>query len=545
MVRNARWMVLAGVVAGTCLVGTTASAYVYWTEAGEDAINRSDLDGTDTTTLVSFEMVRCGYLAVDPAAQKMYWADSNQGKIYRADLDGTDPELLVVTPQPQGIALHVPSGKMYWTSTSANRLSRANLDGTGVESLLSDASQPFGIAVDATAGRIYWTDAAADAIVSADLNGAVVDTVISGLDNPVGIAVHEANGWIFWTESGSEHVSRVDVDGKNYMVLAQMFSMFNLRGIAVDPVRDLLFVTTDFILGHMYRMNLDGTDRVRVIEFENYGPVGVACDPTSGFFYWWHDNDRVMYRTDPVVGGMEIVIAGMITPGDLALDPGIGRVFWADGKHVFGVNADGTDFRRLVSGFPGTAVGVAVAPTAGKLYWITQATAYRANYDGTNVENLGPACALSGPAALVVDEAAGKMYWTRTSGILQRSNLDGSSCEDFPIPGLSNPTALALHGGFLYIGDDGIDELLRYELGTGKLETLVPNTPTILGIAVEVDGQKIYWSEGFNLVRRANLADGSGAETILMGRNAPWGVQADPTSTPVRTTSWGRLKGRF
>lgn len=537
------WRSIALSVIGLGVLASTAAPHLYWVEAGADAVNRSELDGTNSITVVNFEMVRCHYLAVDANAQKVYWADNSQGKIYRADLDGTDPEWLLDTPQPMGIAVDPVGGKMYWTNQQGGTLLCADLNGSNVETIHQNMPEPVGVAVDPTSGRLFWTDAGAEAIVASNLDGSAVDTLVTGLSNPIGIAVSGADGWVFWTESGSDQVSRVDMDGDNATVLKGNQSMFNLRGIAADPVRQLLFFTTDFILGRMYRMGFDGSGFAQVINGENYGPVGVAADPTTGFCYWWQDDDRAIYKTDPLVGGKEIVLAGMISPSDLARDPATGRLFWADGANIFSVSDDGTDFRHVTSAYQGSAGGIELVPSLGKVYWVTSVNLYRANYDGSAAEALGPVCDPNNPAAMALDEAAGKLYWTRTSGILQRSNLDGTGCEDLADPDLTQPTALCFHDGFLYIADDGPNQILRFDPVTTDLDTLVTGANTVLGLAVE--GDKLYWSEGLNLLRRADVADGSGAETIDSLRNGPWGLATDGTVTPVRRASWGSLKGKF
>lgn len=540
------------IVASATLLAGPAAGFVYFIEAGDKEVWRADLDGTDRTLLFHFELGRGQHLDVDADAGHLYWCDPAEDVIQRSRLDGTEPEVLVEIVNPYGIAIDEPRGKMYWTEQSGDGLYRANLDGTGVEKLRSDGLEPQGIAVNSVSQRIYWVDSMIDALLAADLDGTNVDTLVTDLDDPFDVAVHPTQGWVFWTDSGTDRIGRVDADGENLLLLEQagdgVPSMFNLRGIDVDPVRDLVFVTGDLISGHMYRMDVDGGNKELVIDDENYGPWGVAADPTTGYFYWWHA-DRLFYRTDPLVGGKEVAVAGMTSPAEMALDPTEGRLFWADDRHLFSLRTDGTDFQRLASGddgdFEGRIEAVDHAASTDQLYWVTSLGLYRSETDGSSIVELVPGCDLQNPNDLVVDEVRGHLYTTRTSGVLQRVNLDGSNCTDLALTGLVNPHALALDaaGGILYIADHGPDTIFRYDIVGDAITPIVEAEWNVLGMSIE--GPHLYWTGGAILLRRADRTDGSGVITIFDDLSSPWGIATDGGATPTRTMTWSELKSRF
>ena len=522
--------------------------HLYWADAGEESILRSATDGSGTVTLANFEMNAAEYLAIDSVARKIYWVDRGKDQIGRANLDGTGTEVLFATADPTAIAVDPGGGKFYWTSDVDGTLSRANLDGTGIEELHSGLSVPTGVAVDPLIGRVFWTEAGTDMIRSSTLAGADIVTLVDGLLNPIGIAAHPAAGWIFWTESTADKVSRIDVDGNNRLTLASEVSFYNLRGIAVDPVGGRLFFTSDYILGKMFRMNFDGGDRTEVITGEGFGPIGVAADPVTGEFYWWHSGDGVFYRTSPLVAGsMTVTHAGMSSPEMVVHDPELDLLLWSDSHHIFRMNDDGGGFRRVLSDMARSIQGLAMDPVADKIYWVTEGGLYRANYDGTAPEWLDNPCLFQSPTAIAVDAVAGKIYWSRITSPIQRSNLDGSGCEELTIPGLSNPYSLAIDSaaGMLYIGDHGTDRLLRYNVNTQALDPLIDPAQDVTGIAIGPGGQKIYWSQSYGLVKRANLADGAAQETIVPAANAPRGLATESSDTPVRKSSWSSLRSRF
>jgi len=537
------------ILAGASLVAGPAAGFVYYLEAGAKEIWRADLDGTDRTRLFHFELNRGQFLDVDAGEGYLYWCDPAQDVIQRSRLDGTEPELLVEILNPYGIALDEPRGKMYWTEQGGDGLYRANLDGTGIEKLRSDGLEPQGIAVNSVSQRIYWLDSMIDALLAADLDGTNVDTLVTDLDDPFDVAVHETEGWVFWTDSGTDRIGRVDADGEDLLLLEQagdgLPSMFNLRGIDVDPVRDLVFVTGDVIAGHMYRMDVNGGSKELVIDDENYGPWGVAADATTGYFYWWHA-DGIFYRTDPLVGGKEVAVAGMGGPSGMSIDPVGERLFWADDRNLFSVKTDGTDFRRLASFYDGDFVGgveaVDHAAGADQLYWVTNLALYRSETDGSSIVELAPGCDLQNPNDIVVDEVRGHLYTTRTSGVLQRVNLDGTGCTDLALTGLVNPHALAIDeaGGILYISDKGPDTIFRYDIVGDAITPLVEDEWNVLGMAIQ--GPDLYWTGGAILVRRANRSDGSGVTTIIGDATSPWGIATDGGATPTRTITWSELK---
>ena len=102
-------------------------------------------------------------VAPAPASQawKLYWTDAGTDKIQRSNLDGSGVEDLVTTglSGPVGIALDVSGGKMYWTDWLTDKIQRSNLDGSGVEDLVTTGLvSPDGIALDVSGGKMYWTD---------------------------------------------------------------------------------------------------------------------------------------------------------------------------------------------------------------------------------------------------------------------------------------------------------------------------------------------------------------------------------------------------
>ncbi len=123
---------------------------MYLPEFGSGRILRSNLDGSELTTLVR-GLNQPALLDLDIAAGKIYWTNQGTDDIRRANLDGSGQETLVTNQNnPAAMTLDVSGGKMYWSNPGGGDIRRAGLDGTGEEVLITGLSRPVFIALDLT-----------------------------------------------------------------------------------------------------------------------------------------------------------------------------------------------------------------------------------------------------------------------------------------------------------------------------------------------------------------------------------------------------------
>ncbi len=131
-----------------------------------------------------------------------------------------------------------------------------------------------------------------------------------------------------------------------------------------------------------------------------------------------------------------------------------------------------------------------------------------------------------------------QMYWTIAhppgASAIQRANLDGSQVEDLVTTGLSLPGGIAVNlaGGKMYWTDWGLNTIHRVNLDGSNVETLVTglNTPP-WGIAVDTEGGKMYWTIGAiggidGEIQRADV-DGTNVETLVTGLYWPRYITLD------------------
>src|ERR1700735_2603175 len=115
------------------------------------------------------------------------------------------------------------------------------------------------------------------------------------------------------------------------------------------------------------------------------------------------------------------------------------RLFFlsASSGQVFSANPDGSDLRVIVSEGRRLPDGIVVDAAAGHLYWTNMGNPIandgsieRSDFDGKNLTHIVPPGATFTPKQLQLDEKNGKLYWCDREGMrVMRANLDGTDIE--------------------------------------------------------------------------------------------------------------------
>jgi hypothetical protein len=156
---------------------------------------------------------------------------------------------------------------------------------------------------------------------------------------------------------------------------------------------------------------------------------------------------------------------------------------------VFSANPDGSDLKVIVSEGRRLPDGIVVDLAAGHLYWTNMGnpsandgSIERANLDGSNVTHIVPPGGTFTPKQLQLDEKNRKLYWCDREGMrIMRVNLDGANIE----------TLVDTSEGDARPGKD----LKKW----------------CVGIVLDVDAGKLYWTQkghdkaGEGRIFRANL----------------------------------------
>jgi sugar lactone lactonase YvrE len=153
-----------------------------------------------------------------------------------------------------------------------------------------------------------------------------------------------------------------------------------------------------------------------------------------------------------------------------------GRIFFLDlaGSRVLSANSDGSDLKTIVTE-KGHELpdGLVVDLPAGHLYWThmgnptaNDGSIVRSDLDGKNLKTIVPKGATFTPKQLQIEKKSKKLYWCDREGMrVMRANLDGSDIE----------TLVDTSQGDSRPGPDA--------------------TKWCVGIAVDVEGGKFYWTQ--------------------------------------------------
>jgi hypothetical protein len=273
---NLRTLLLSLIV-GLAQARESRSDQIYWADYNAGTVQRANIDGTGTQTLVTGLVGPIG-LALDLPAGQMYFSNF-PGNILRSNLDGTGVQT-VTSGQPapvHSLTLDLSDGKIYWTEDSIGKIFSANLDGTNMQTVVTGQNYPSAIALNLQAGKIYWTDYHGGDIRSANLNGTNVQTLVSGLDTPAGIALDIASGHMYWTSNHGLDVFRANLDGTGAQVL--LSAVWGLTDIALDLNAGKMYFgaapTPPSVIGEIFSANLDGTGLQ--VQFPGLGsPTGLS-----------------------------------------------------------------------------------------------------------------------------------------------------------------------------------------------------------------------------------------------------------------------------
>ncbi|MBW3600279.1 MAG: SMP-30/gluconolactonase/LRE family protein [Planctomycetes bacterium] len=280
----------------------------------------SQLDGDDPrdlkapTPVGAADIASASAIAFDAAEDYLYWIDPRQKTIQRAEFEdgklGEVVEGLVETNlrDPQDLVLDVDAGKMYWTDHSVTSqgdmglIFRANLDGSRVEQVAQVNGFPADLALDPERQVIYWLDPWRGSISRTSYDGAqTTETVIAGLDRPGGIALDRENQHLYWTEQGDGAIRRANTDGRQEKTLVVRQQHETPAQLVLDSTNEKLYwsdvaegplqhrekgPTAPERLHRIRRADLDGGNVEELITRDVHEPGDLAIDPKDGRLFW-------------------------------------------------------------------------------------------------------------------------------------------------------------------------------------------------------------------------------------------------------------------
>ncbi len=239
-------------------------------------------------------------------------------------------------------------------------------------------------------------------------------------------------------------------DGKLYRLVDDAVESLapNVTGItnvAVDAANNVLYlsVQTGENRGEIRRANLNGGN-VRTLKRITAVPMGITVDSTGDTLYWANSRGRI--QSMPTAGSTKLtnVLQNLRNPTIVVSN---GHLYWTESigriRRIDLTDAQQT-IQNIATGL-GEPLGLSIAK--GKVYWVERdaggsGSLNRSNLDGSNAQEL-KTFASGVPTSLAVDSGDNKIYWTKGTGKIQRSNLAGKFVRDVA-SGLMNPTGITL-----------------------------------------------------------------------------------------------------
>ena len=233
----------------------------------------------------------------------------------------------------------------------------------------------------------------------------------------------------------------------------------------------------------------------------------------------------------------------------------VGRLFLLDlsDDRIVSLNTDGSDRKVIVTEcrYPD---GIAVDVAAGHIYWTNMGnpkandgSIERADLDGRNRKTIVPQGGTFTPKQLQLEKKSGKLYWCDREGMrLMRANLDGSNIETLvdtsqgdqrPGPDATKwcvGVAVDLDGGNVYWTQKGADNAGRggmfragIEIPTGQtasnradIEVLYDGLPEPIDLDLDLKNRVMYWTDRGD-PPRGNTVNRASMDSDATGRPAP------------------------
>jgi DNA-binding beta-propeller fold protein YncE len=252
--------------------------------------------------------------------------------------------------------------------------------------------------------------------------------------------------------------------------------------------------------------------------------IGILCVRTLGMV-------RALKRCEEIVN-MSSIASTSIKP-EANKSTTSGRLFFLDlgAGRVLSANPDGSNLKTIVNEGKRFPDGLVVDAAAGHLYWTNMGnpkkndgTIFRSDLDGKNIVTIVPPGGAFTPKQLQLEKESGKLYWSDREGMrVMRSNLDGSNIETLVDTSEGDPRP-------------GAD-----------------SRKWCVGIAVDAEGGKVYWTQkgddnaGQGRIFRANIelpqgqspADRDDIELLYENLPEPIDLDLDPANRMIYWTDRG------
>jgi len=484
--------------------------------------------------------------------KKLYWANRNPAQINVSNIDGTNTKTILTQNLPQYHYLDSENSKIYWTDKAKNAVIRCNIDGSNQVEFIKGLINPKGICVDSLS-QFYIVDD--NKILVYSNSGNLLNTFISNLKQPSDVIIY--NGIVYWgnqedhtieyksiTSGGkkvllneafkvsdieinkrtneiyftvnsglinSSGIFKAGLDGKNKKQMTEGTT----NGFALDADEEILYWGSG-IFACIYKANINNlANPVRFVT-DRSNPFRIIINKKDNKFYFLdHDYGDFLFTASLTTGGFSsavLVSSDVYLPSRFEIDTINKKIYWVNSyssftndnsQSIMSANLDGSGIKQLIK-YPKVKRphGIALDIKNNKIYWTDAETSTigSMNLDGSNVQVVLKD--LMRPVGLKLDAIAKKLFWTDwgTKKIM-KSNLDGSNPEE--VINLNTITSLDLDISYKYntifwtANNDG--SIYSASLDGSNNSKLVDTGSTFNrmdAIFIDETESKLYFSDG-------------------------------------------------
>ncbi|XP_059178824.1 low-density lipoprotein receptor-related protein 2-like isoform X2 [Physella acuta] len=459
---------------------------LYWTDYGMETIEVVNLAGEHRMVLFSENITNPRAIEVDPrdGVRYLFWSDWGQNpRIERSGLDGSGRTTLVTEKLywPNALTIDYPNKRLYFADARMDFIEFCNYDGTGRHQVFANdhfLRHPHSLTI--YEDWLYWTDRAASRVSMCNkFNCSERSVVASSINRPLGIAVYniikQPTGTNPCQNDHCSHLCLLSPRPTGYSCACPIG--MQLDGTAHTCVKDsseiLLFMQSRFIAG----IKLGSTNVTGIVPVSSISSgQDFDFDSKEGFIYYVEKTNGSLKRIQ--LNGRntsEFVPTAVIgSPNAIAIDWMSRNLFWAnaaaglmevmrlDGKeHYRKVLLSNSGRRRDVA----NPLSLCVDPGRGLLYWGdggvpgVPAKIAVVEMDGSN-----PRVLLLGgirtPMYMTLDTQTQSLYFTDTfHNKLQRYYIKSGSISQVVSSG--SPQGVVFHNNRLYYYDSIYETINR------------------------------------------------------------------------------------
>lgn len=209
------------------------------------------------------------------------------------------------------------------------------------------------------------------------------------------------------------------------------------------------------------------------------------------------------------------------------------RVYWTGDGKIQRSFLDGSDIQEVISPTLGFPAAIALDEAGSKLYWTDWDThgLWRINTDGTEPELIVPD--LPKPMGIAIDGDNRKVYWSDlATRKIQRADLDGSNVQNVITENLQLVAGLAIdpNTSTLYWSDTVSQTISRSDLEGHDRITVISGSITPWGLAIDNLHGTLFWTDIFNQQIQSTTLEGTDMQAIVANQVSPWGIAVDASS---------------